>query len=200
MKYWQKEGWQKATKQNIPNLYLYTWIRVSAWFAFSLNSFLMVFISENNSVLDNMIEVENIFFVMMIILGFLEMATVFDMRKVKRTLGNVIFDCAIILLFSIFYLCGTLKILLLYLIELIVIIYFAIKIHKDNGIIDNSKFVRWRKQKQHEKYDVLVKEMKEKNERERKARPAKEKNLDKMSKKERKQYKEKIEKVKQKQA
>lgn len=192
MKYWQEEGWQKATKQNIPHLYLYTWIRVSAWFAFGLNSFLMIFTSEKSSILDNMIEVENIFFIMMIILGFLEIAVVFDIRKKMRTLGNVIFDCAIILFFSVFYLCGTLKILLLYLIELIVIIYFAIKIHRDNRIIDNSKFVRWRKQKQQEKYDALVKEMKEKNERERKARPPKEKNPAKMSRKERKQYKEKI--------
>lgn len=168
MKYWQEERWQKATKQNIPHLYMYTWIRASAWFCVCLNSLLMLFMVEENSKLDQVIPEEKWLFIVMAVLGMLGISIAFGHRKVDRNLRNVIIDSVEIVSCLLLYVFGNTKILFFYLLELIIIIYFAVKIDKDNRIIDNSKFVQWRKQREQKKFDALVKKMKEKNERERK--------------------------------
>ena len=61
MKYWQRENGKKATRSNVPHLYLYTWIRASFWFILSLNSMVMLFITKENSIFDNLIPRENFF-------------------------------------------------------------------------------------------------------------------------------------------
>lgn len=90
---------QRASRRTIPNLYLYTWIRFCAWLSLSINSFLMIFLLEENSFLDGMFENDNLYFWIMIAMGLIMIYALFDIRKDQRTFKNVIIDCAVVIFF-----------------------------------------------------------------------------------------------------
>ena len=159
MKYWQEERWQKATKQNIPNLYLYTWIRASAFFFLMINSLLMIFLLEAGSALDNQIQEETSLFVFLAIFNLICIIPAFDERMVNRKLFRVVSDCLYVLCLSCYYLSGSKWILVIYVAELIFIIYFGIKIHKDNSIVDDCEIVIWWKQKKRQWSQAYISDM-----------------------------------------
>ena len=154
---------ERASRSTIPNLYLCTWIRFCAWLSMSINSFLMIFLLEENSFLDSMFEADNWYFITMIVLGLIVVGTVFDVRKDNRTLKNVIIDCAIVVFVSWDYILGSLKMIPACLIEIAFIIFFAIKIHKNDRTVDNWKTVNWWKRKQKEWLDKQVQRIVERN-------------------------------------
>lgn len=192
MKYWQEERWRTATKTNVPHLYLYTWIRVSLWFTLIINSILMIFISRKNSVLDEMIPREDLFFVFIALMGLVVISLPFDPRKTRRTLYNVVCDTVEVGAVSILYVCGNFNVVFIYLLELIVIVCVGIKIDKDNRIVDNNKFVLWWKSKKQEKFDRELKILMEKHQGATMERTEEQK-LKKMSREQRKKYKQKKE-------
>lgn len=190
MKYWQEERWQTATKTNVPHLYLYTWIRVSLWFALIINSILMFFISKKNSVLDEMIPREDRFFIFIALVGLISVSLPFDSRKTRRTLYNVVCDIIQVGAVSILYMYGNFNVVFIYLLELIAIAYLGVKIDKDNSLVDNNKFVLWWKHKEQEKSDRKLKKLIEKHSGTTIERTEEQK-LKTMSRKQRKTYKQK---------
>lgn len=154
---------ERASRSTIPNIYLYTWIRFCAWLSLSINSFLMIFLLEENSYLDKMYVKNNVYFIVMLVVGLISMTTVFGIRKSDRTVKNVIVDCVIVVFLSSDYVFGSLKIIPVFVIEIALIIFSSIKIHKDDSIVDNWKIVKWWRRKQKERLDKQVQKAAERN-------------------------------------
>jgi len=145
MKNWQNDGLVKATKSNVPHLYLYTWIRASGWCFTILNSVIILILTKDMLCLE----------IILLALGLMRIS--FFSRKYDRSLPLTILDILLMLLFAFIYILDVQKIGYLYCIELICIIYFSIKIEKDNNIIDNHKIVLWWR---HKKQEHRIKEIK----------------------------------------
>lgn len=192
MKYWQKENWKTASKSNIPHLYLYTWLRASFWFILIINSIIMLFITKENSFFDNLIVKEDIFCIEMSVLGLIVIGTSFSPRKVDRTLSMVVVDVMTVGALLFLYVFGNIWIIMLYIVEIIIIVYWGIKIDRDNRVVDNNRIVLWWKQKERERSERQLQRFlaKHKVEQE-KVELTEEQKLKKMSKKQRKEYKQK---------
>ena len=192
MKYWQEDRWQLATRNNVPHLYLYTWIRVSVWFFCIFNSIVMIFMTKEDSVFDNLILRDDIFCIEMAVLGFIAITIPFSIRKVDRTIGHVIFDVIEVGALSLLYVLGNAWMIAFYIVEILFVIYWGVKIEKDNSVIDDNKVVIWWKNKKQEKFDRKVRKFIENNRNNRiKVEKAEEEKMKRMSRKQRKQYKNK---------
>lgn len=192
MKYWQKESWKTATKSNIPHLYLYTWIRVSFWFILIVNSIVMYFITKENSFLDDLILRDDIFCIEMAILGLIVIGTPFSPRKVDRTLTHVVIDVMTVGALLFLYVFGNIRIIMLYIVEIIIIVYWGIKIDRDNRVVDNNRIVLWWKHNEQERSERQLQRFLVKHKiKVEKVKVTEEQKLKKMSRKQRKEYKQK---------
>ena len=187
MKYWQRENGKKATRSNVPHLYLYTWIRASFWFILSLNSIVMLFITKENSIFDNLIPRDGFFCIVTAIGSLMCMTLSFDHRKVFRTLDRVIIDVFLVGIVLFLYVFGNVWIIVLYIVELVIIVCYSIQIYRDDRIVDNNRFVLWWKQKERERTERQIQRFLDKREL-KKAELTEEQKLKKMSRKQRKEY------------
>ena len=187
MKYWQRENGKKATRSNVPHLYLYTWIRASFWFILSLNSMVMLFITKENSIFDNLIPRENFFCIITAIGSLMCMTLPFDHRKVFRTLDRVIIDVFLVGIVLFLYVFGNVWIIALYIVELAIIVCYGIQIDRDDRIVDNNRIVLWWKQKEREHTERQVQRFLDKREL-KKVELTEEQKLKRMSRKQRKEY------------
>ncbi len=163
MKYWQEDRFQKPNKTNVPHLYAYTWIRASCSVAFIFNSILMFLVVKENIVFEQTPAREGVEYIFYIILGILNYSTVFSIRKCGRTLSRLIADVFMFGLFSMRHVLDNRDIIYLYIIEIIFIVYYAIKIDKDNDIVDKNRFVVWWKQKKRERFLKKIEKHTERN-------------------------------------
>lgn len=190
-------GIGKKTKnggRNVPHLYLYTWIRVSCWFSLIINSIIMYFISSSESVLDEIFVRKDLFFILTAILGILGISLCSNYGRYPNTLINVIVDSVEIGFLFVLYLCDNINIIFFCFLELFVIIFFGIKIDKNNNIIDNLKIVLWWKGVQRKRFEKAVeRELQRYSKKNKivKVELTEEQKLKKMSRKQRKEYKEK---------
>jgi len=192
MKYWQEERWQTATKLNVPHLYLYTWIRVCLCVTLIINSMIMLFITKEGSRFDVAVPRDEFFYIMAIVCEIGWLPVVFSPRKVDRTLRNVLFEVTGVGMVSAMYVCGNEFIVLFYIVELGVIIYWGIKIDKDNRVVDNNKIVLWWKRKKQEEADREKQRwLEERKRKSHKIELTEEQKLKKMSRKQRKEYNQK---------
>lgn len=190
MKYWQEDRAQKATKTNVPHLYMYTWIRASSWGATIFNSILMFFITEENSIFDKFYVREDIYCLFCVFCGLGMLSLSFSDKKVERGLIRVVLDVLIVVMVSAEYILGNQNIVFFYLFELIIMVYYSIRIEKDNNVVDNNKFVLWWKHKKKERYNKKVRERIERNRNNRiKVQMTEEEKMKRLSRHQRKQIK-----------
>lgn len=187
MKYWQRENEKKATRSNVPHLYLYTWIRASFWFILSLNSIVMFFIKKENSIFDNLIPRDGFFCIVTAIGSLMCMTLPFDHRKVFRTLDRVIIDVFLVGIVLFLYVFGNVWITVFYIVELVIIVYYGIKIDRDNRVVNNNRIVLWWKQKEREHSERQIQRFLEKRKID-KVELTEDQKLKRMSRKQRKEY------------
>lgn len=189
MKYWQEERWQTATKTNVPHLYLYTWIRFCLWMSLIINSIIMLFITKEGSGFDEAIPRDGFFCVIALVCAIGWLPVIFSSRKVDRKLHHVICETFVVGMISAMYVSGNIVILLFYIVEIGITIYFGIKIDNDNRVVDNNKIVIWWKHQKQERSERQWKRFLEKHKVEQaKVEVTEEQKLKKMSRKQRKEY------------
>ena len=105
---------------------------------------------------------------------------------------KVCFELIEVGMVSAMYVAGNVFIILFYVIEIGVTIYYGIKIDKDNRLVDNNRIVLWWKQKERERSERQFQRFLAKHKvEERKVELTEEQKLKKMSRKQRKEYKRK---------
>ena len=113
----------------------------------------MLFITKEGSGFDEAIPRDGFFCVVLIVCAIGCLSLIFSPRKVDRKLHHVISETFVVGMISAMYISGNIFILLFYIVEIGLTIYFGIKIENDNRIVDNNKFVIWWKRKKQEKAD-----------------------------------------------
>ena len=147
----------------------------------------MLFITKENSIFDNLIPRENFFCIITAIGSLMCMTLPFDHRKVFRTLDRVIIDVFLVGIVLFLYVFGNVWIIVLYIVELVIIVCYSIQIYRDDRIVDNNRIVLWWKQKEREHTERHIQRFLDKREL-KKVELTEEQKLKRMSRKQRKEY------------